>query len=166
MSPTVPKQEATARPGEKRRAARLAAVQALYQMDVAGKGVLEAIAEFESYWIGKEIDGVASRPAEEAFFRDVLSGVVREQIAIDRKVDDTLATGWPLRRIETVLRAILRAGAYELMYRRDVPAKVVISEYIEVAHSFHAGDEPRLVNGVLDALARSVRETELAARSE
>jgi transcription antitermination protein NusB len=152
------------RPGEKRHASRLAAVQALYQMDVAGKGVVEAIAEFEMFWLGKEVDGIAFKPAEAAFFRDVLSGVVREQLKLDPKVDNALAEGWPLKRIEAVLRAILRAGAYELMFRKDVPARVVISEYIDVAHSFYADDEPKLVNGVLDAIARDVRADELDKR--
>ncbi len=150
--------------GEKRSAARLAAVQALYQMDLSGKGVMESIGEFETFWIGREVDGVPARPAEEAYFRDILAGVVREQVPIDRKVDDALKTGWPLTRIDTVLRAILRAGVYELGYRRDVPAKVVISEYIDVANAFFDGDEPRLVNGVLDAVAREARPDELDAR--
>lgn len=153
-----------ARPGEKRHASRLAAVQALYQMDVAGKGVVEAMAEFETFWIGKEVDGISFKPAEAAFFRDVLGGVVREQLSLDPKVDHALAHGWPLKRIEAVLRAILRAGAYELMFRKDVPARVVISEYIDVAHAFYADDEPRMVNGVLDAIARDVRPDELDKR--
>ncbi len=147
-----------------RSAARLAAVQALYQMDVAGKGIVDALAEFEAFWIGQEVEGVSFKPAETAFFRDILSGVVREQRAIDRKVDAALAAGWPLKRVEAVLRAILRAGAYELMFRKDVPARVVISEYVDVAHSFYDQDEPGLVNGVLDALAREVRPGELDAR--
>lgn len=147
-----------------RRAARLAAVQALYQMDVSGKGVIDAFAEFEAFWIGREIEGISFEPAENAFFRDILAGVVREQRAIDGKIDAALAAGWPLKRIEAVLRAILRAGTYELLFRPDVPARVVISEYIDVAHSFYHEDEPGLVNAVLDALAREVRDGELDAQ--
>ncbi len=139
---------------EERSAAGLAAVQALYQMDVAGKGLVDALAEFEAFWIGREVEGVQFAPAEASFFRDILGGVVREQRPIDRKIDATLAEKWPLKRIEAVLRAILRAGAYELMFRKDVPARVVISEYVEIAHRFYNEDEPGLVNGVLDALAR------------
>lgn len=145
-----------------RRGARLAVVQALYEMEISGKGVIEALAEFEAFWIGREIDGVLHPPAETAFFRDVLRGAVEEQRAIDPRLDQALAKGWPLKRIESVLRAILRAGAYELMFRRDVPARVAISEYVDVAHSFYTADEPGLVNAVLDRVAREVRAEELA----
>jgi N utilization substance protein B len=152
-----------AKPAE-RSAARLAAVQALYQMDVAGKGVVDALAEFEAFWIGREVEGISFKPAENAFFRDLSAGVVREQRAIDSKIDAALADGWPLKRIEAVLRAILRAGAYELLYRKDVPGRVVISEYVDIAHSFYAEDEPGLVNAVLDAIAREVRAGEMKDR--
>ncbi|HVL74254.1 MAG TPA: transcription antitermination factor NusB [Beijerinckiaceae bacterium] len=148
-----------------RSAARLAAVQALYQMDVSGKGVVDALAEFEAFWIGREVEGVTFAPAETAFFRDILGGVVREQVAIDRTVDAALARGWPLKRIEAVLRAILRAAGYELMFRKDVPARVAISEYVDVAHRFYGEDEPGMVNAVLDAVAREVRPGELDERA-
>ena len=147
-----------------RSAARLAAVQALYQMEVSGKGVTDALAEFEAFWIGREVEGIAFKPAENAFFRDILGGVVREQRPVDVKIDAALASGWPLKRIEAVLRAILRAGAYELMFRKDVPARVAISEYVDVAHSFYSEDEPGLVNAVLDTLGRDVRGNELGER--
>ena len=153
-----------AKPAE-RSAARLAAVQALYQMDVAGKGLVDALAEFEAFWIGREVEGVSFKPAENEFFRDVLAGVVREQRPIDGQVDAALAAAWPLTRIEAVLRAILRAGAYELMFRPDVPVRAAISEYVDVAHSFYGGDEPGLVNAVLDAVAREVRAGELKSRA-
>ena len=144
-----------------RSAARLAAVQALYQMDVSGKGVIDAFAEFEAFWIGREVEGVAFQPSDIEFFRNVLSGVVENQRAIDKRIDAALASGWPLTRIEAVLRAILRAGAYELMFRKDVPARVVITEYVDVAHGFYGEDEPGLVNAVLDSIAREVRPGEL-----
>ncbi|AWN38443.1 transcription antitermination factor NusB [Methylobacterium radiodurans] len=147
---------------EGRAGARLAVVQALYDMDISGKGVLDALAEFEAHWIGREIDGVAHPPAETAFFRDLLRGAVEEQRAIDPQIDQALTQGWPLRRIEAVLRAILRAGTYELMFRRDVPARAAISQYVDVAHSFYTGDEPGLVNAVLDRIARQTRADELA----
>jgi N utilization substance protein B len=152
-----------AKPAE-RSAARLAAVQALYQMEVSGKGVIDALAEFEAFWIGREVEGISFKPAENEFFRDILAGVVREQRPIDVKVDAALSAGWPLKRVEAVLRAILRAGAYELMFRKDVPARVAISEYVEVAHSFYSEDEPGLVNAVLDAIGREVRGNELGER--
>ncbi len=147
-----------------RSAARLAAVQALYQMEVSGKGIIDVMAEFEAHWIGREIDDVTFNPSDLGFFRDILNGVVREQRAVDGKVDGALAKGWPLKRIEAVLRAILRAGAYELMFRKDVPVRVVINEYLEIAHGFYSEDEPGLVNGVLDAVAHEVRAAELQER--
>ena len=144
-----------------RSAARLAAVQALYQMDVSGKGVIDALAEFEAFWMGREVEGIAFQPSDSDFFRAILSGVVENQRPIDQRIDAALAAGWPLTRIEAVLRAILRAGAFELMFRKDVPVRVVISEYVDVAHGFYGEDEPGLVNAVLDAVAREVRPGEL-----
>ena len=99
------------RKANKRGAARLAAVQALYQMDLAGSGLNEILAEFESHWIGREVEGAQYLPAEAAFFRDVVSGVVREQRELDPLIDDALSKSWPLKRVDTVLRAALRAGA-------------------------------------------------------
>src|SRR5918993_6126177 len=93
-----------------RSAARLAAVQALYQMDVSGKGLVDALAEFEAFWIGREVDGIEFKPSDVEFFRNILSGVVQNQRPIDIKVDAALAAGWPLARVEAVLRAILRGG--------------------------------------------------------
>lgn len=148
-----------------RSAARLAAVQALYQMDVSGKGVIDALAEFEAFWIGREVEGITFQPSDIEFFRNVLSGVVQNQRAIDIKVDAALAAGWPLKRIEAVLRAILRAGAYELMFRKDVPVRVTISEYVDVTHGFYGADEPGLVNAVLDNIARDVRAGELEKKA-
>src|SRR5206468_12843822 len=129
------------RKANRRGAARLAAVQALYQMDIAGTGLNDILAEFESHWIGREVEGAQYLPAEAAFFRDVVSGVVREQRSLDPLVDKALAQGWPLKRIEAILRAVLRAGAYELGHRSDVPARVVVSEYVDVANAFVDRDE-------------------------
>jgi N utilization substance protein B len=153
-----------AKPAE-RSAARLAAVQALYQMDLSGKGVIDALAEFEAFWIGREVEGIEFQPSDNEFFRNILSGVVDNQRAIDVKIDKALAAGWPLKRIEAVLRAILRAGGYELMYRKDVPARVVITEYVDVTHGFYSDDEPGLVNAVLDTVARDVRAGELEKKA-
>lgn len=149
-----------------RSAARLAAVQALYQMDVSGKGVIDAFAEFETFWIGKEVEGITLPQAESEFFRAAVAGVVKEQRAIDLKVDAALAKGWPLKRIELVLRAILRAGAWEMMFRKDVPVLVVISEYVDIAHDFYEEDEPGLVNAVLDSIAGDARPEEIAKARE
>lgn len=149
-----------------RSAARLAAVQALYQMDVSGKGVIDAFAEFETFWIGKEVEGINLPMADSAFFRAIISGVVKEQRAIDVKVDTALAAGWPLKRIELVLRAILRAGAWEMMFRKDVPPLVVITEYVDITHDFYEDDEPGLVNALLDTIGNEVRPDEMAKARE
>ena len=148
---------------ERRAAARLAAVQALYQMDVAKTGIHEILAEFESHWIGQEVEGDQYKPAEIAFFRAILEGVMADQVEVDVLVDRALQQGWPLRRVEAVLRAILRAGAFELLSRKDVPARVAIVEYTDIAGAFFEGEEVGMVNGVMDTLARRLRPDELAA---
>jgi N utilization substance protein B len=143
-----------------RSAARLAAVQALYQMEIAGTSLPDVLNEYEGHWIGRDVDGQKSPEAEAAYFRDIVSGVLREQRSLDPLVDDVLAHGWPLKRVEAVLRAVLRAGAYELQHRAEIPARVVISEYVNVAGAFLDGEETGMVNAVLDALARRVRDAE------
>ncbi len=148
------------RKANRRGAARLAAVQALYQMDIAGTGLNDILAEFESHWIGREVEGAQYLPAEAAFFRDVVSGVVRDQRKLDPLIDMVLAQGWPLKRIEAIMRAVLRAGAYELDHRSDVPARVVVAEYVDVANAFVDRDETGMVNAVLDQLARQLRAGE------
>ena len=148
------------RKANRRGAARLAAVQALYQMDLAGTGLNEILAEFESHWIGREVEGAQYLPAEAAFFRDIVAGVVREQRKLDPLIDAALAERWPLKRIEAILRAVLRAGAYEIEHRKDVPARVVVSEYADVAAAFVEREETGMVNAVLDQLARQLRGDE------
>ena len=150
------------RKANRRGAARLAAVQALYQMDVGGTGINDTFAEFESFWIGNEVEGEQYLPAEAAFFRDVVSGVVRDQKTLDPLIDDALTKGWPLARITAILRAIMRAGAYELEHRKDIPARVVVSEYVDVAHAFVEQDETGMVNAVLDQIARQFRGEEFS----
>ena len=146
----------------RRGAARLAAVQALYQMDIAGAGLNDIFAEFESHWLGSEVEGEKYLPAEAAFFRDVVSGVVRDQTKLDPLVDDALAKGWPLKRIDAIIRAVMRAGAYELEHRKDVPARVVVTEYVDVANAFVDREETGMVNAVLDQLARRFRADEFS----
>jgi transcription antitermination protein NusB len=148
------------RKANRRSAARLAAVQALYQMDIASTGLNEILAEFEGHWIGREVEGQQYLPAEAAFFRDIVGGVVREQRKLDPLIDDALARSWPLKRIEAILRAVLRAGAYELDHRSDIPARVVVSEYVDIAHAFVERDETGMVNAVLDQIARKLRAAE------
>ncbi|MFK8251396.1 transcription antitermination factor NusB [Ancylobacter terrae] len=141
-------------------AARLNAVQALYQMDVAATPIDDILAQFESHWIGREIEGEEIAAADVNLFRDIVSGVLREQRAIDPVLDAALVRGWPLKRIEMVLRAVLRAGTYELTARPDVPARVVVNEYTNVAAAFLDRDETGMVNAVLDGLAREARAGE------
>ncbi len=147
-----------ARPANKRGAARLAAVQALYQMDVAGSGLLEIAAEYESHRLGKEVDGNQYREADAQWFRAILSGVVEHQKTVDPVIRQSLTEDWPLSRLDSTLRAILRAGTYELMLRADVPVAVVVSEYVDIAKAFYSEEEPGLVNAVLDRVARRVRD--------
>ena len=163
MARAEPKGE---RKANRRGAARLAAVQALYQMDIAGAGLNEILAEFQSHWLGREVEGAQYLPAEAAFFRDVVEGFMREQRRLDPLIDKALAQGWPLKRIEAVLRAVLRAGAYELDRRSDVPARAVISEYVGVANAFVDKDETAMVNAVLDQLARQLRAGEFEQAQE
>jgi N utilization substance protein B len=155
----IPKQ---ARQANRRGAARLAAVQALYQMDLAATPLHEILAEFEGHWLGREVEGEEYLPAEAAHFREVVGGVVEQQRRLDPMIDAALSKGWPLKRIDAILRAVLRAGSYELEHRKDVPARVVVSEYVDVAHAFVDGDETGMVNAVLDQIARQFRGDEFA----
>ena len=150
---------------EHRAAARLNATQALYQMEVAAKGLNEILAEFETHWIGREIEGDQYKPAELAFFRDVLNGVLEDQLAIDQLIDATLARGWPLARVEAVMRAVLRAATYELKKRKDIPGRVVITEYVDVAAAFLGREETGMINAVLDKVARELRAEEFSNAS-
>jgi len=154
------------RAANQRGAARLAAVQALYQMDVGGATLPSVVAEFEAHRLGKELEGETLRPADAGFFRSLVGGVVDVQRRVDPVIHRALPPDWPLSRIDVTLRAVLRCGAFELLERRDVPARVVISEYIDVARAFFAGDEPGLVNGVLDRIARDARSEEMRPAAE
>jgi N utilization substance protein B len=160
MTATRPTGPREVRPANKRGAARLAAVQAIYQMEIGGGELADVVAEFEMYRLGQEIDGDEYREADAAFFRDIVTGIVAEQKTIDPEIHRALVEDWPLKRIDVTLRAILRAGLFELMRRSDVPAKVVITEYVDVANAFFVEDEPRIVNAVLDKLARTLRPKE------
>ena len=148
------------RKANRRGAARLAAVQALYQMDIAGKGLNDILAEFESHWLGQEVEGEQYLPAEAAFFRDIVRGFTAEQRRLDPLIDQALASGWPLKRVEAIVRAVLRAGAFELGHRTDVPARAVVAENVDIANAFVDREETGMVNAVLDQLARKLRAGE------
>ena len=140
-----------------RTVARLAAVQALYQMELGSAGVEAVIREFTDHRFGRELEDATLADADEAFFAELVRGVVREQGAIDRAITKRLAQGWRLERLDSTVRAIFRAGAYELAHRPDVPEEVVIDEYVELAKSFFEGTEPGFVNAALDGMARDLR---------
>ena len=146
-----------------RTAARLGAVQALYQMDIAGSDVGETLAQFWARARGENFDDGQCGEADYKHLREVVEGTVREQATVDPTVDALLDKAWPLHRLDATVRAILRAGAYELMFLERVPARVAVSEYVDVASAFFDGEEQKFINGVLDRLARTRRATEFAA---
>lgn len=140
-----------------RAAARLAAVQALYQYDMEGTLLPMLLDEFHRHRLGAEIEDLQFHDAETAFFDDVVKGAIARRDEIDGVVSSKLAEGWALTRLDKTMLQILRAGAYELMARPDVPTAAAISEYVDVAHAFFDAREAKFVNGVLDAVAKAVR---------
>jgi N utilization substance protein B len=148
--------------GRRRSVARLGAIQALYQLALnPGRGVEPLIGEFQHHRLGREIDGEVYGEADETLFADIVRGVARHREHLDETIAASLSEEWPLRRLETILRLILEAGAYELAHRADIPPRVTLSEYIAIAHAFFDGKEPGLANGVLHHLARVLRGAEL-----
>ena len=140
-----------------RSAARLAAVQALYQQEMEGIATPRLIHEFHAHRLGATIEDVTYVDAEESFFDDLVSGTAARQDEIDALIADRLAEGWSLARLDKPMKAILRVGAYELLARADVPVASVITEYVDVAHAFYDKRETGFVNGLLDALAKVAR---------
>jgi len=148
--------------GRRRSVARLGAVQALYQLALnPGLGVETVIGEFRLHRLGREIDGETYGEADEELFVDIVRGVARHRQPLDETIAAALTEERPLRRLQTILRLILEAGAYELAHRSDVPPRVALSEYVAIAHAFFDGKEPGLANGVLNRLARALRADEL-----
>ena len=151
--------ESEVKPANKRGVARLAAVQALYQLDISGDNVKDVMADFRANRLGSEIDGDQYRDADADWFNMIVAGVVAEQLKLDPHIHDVLTDDWPLSRVDSTLRAVLRAGAFELLDRKDVPGPVVINEYVDIARAFFDDDEePKLVNAVLDRLAHKWRK--------
>jgi len=140
-----------------RAAARLAAVQALYQYEMEGTPIARLLDEFHLHRLGAQIDDDRYAQAEVTFFDDVVKGVVARREEIDEIIASKLAQGWALARLDRTMLQILRAGSYELMARADVPTGAAITEYVDVAHAFFEQREARFVNGVLDAVAKAVR---------
>lgn len=144
----------------RRAAARLAAVQALYQLELGDGSADAVIREFGQHRLGQEIDGADYGEADQALFADLVRNVTADRAELDRVIGEALSAEWSVDRLEAVLRAILRAGAYELSSRRDVPPRVILNEYVDIADAFFSGKEIGLVNGVLDRLARTLRPDE------
>ncbi|MGN6487829.1 MAG: transcription antitermination factor NusB [Devosia sp.] len=155
MPDLKPRDPSMPRPANQRGAARLAAVQALYQMDIGRQSLEETLAQFSAVHLGREIEGEEYLPADADFFRQIVSGVIKGQLEIDPAVDKALNDSWPMGRIDATLRAILRAAAFELLKRRDIPSRVVITEYVDVAKAFYEDEAPKMVNGVLDHVAKA-----------
>ena len=149
--------------GSRRRStARLAAVQALYQLALnPGLGPEAVIGEFVHHRLGREIDGDVYGEADEALFAEIVRGVTTKRERLDETLAAALTEEWPLARLDTILRLILEAGAYELVHRPDIPPRVTMSEYVAIAYAFFTGKEPGLANGVLDRLARALRGADL-----
>ncbi|HLT02958.1 MAG TPA: transcription antitermination factor NusB [Geminicoccaceae bacterium] len=141
----------------RRSAARLAAVQALYQRQMEGTPLARLLDEFHQHRLGQEIEDAQYVSAEVEFFDDVVSGVVAREEEIDALLAERLTSDWRLDRLDKTLLQILRAGTYELLARPDIPAGTTISEYLDVAHAFFEKNDTRIVNGVLDAVAKAVR---------
>jgi len=140
-----------------RSAARLAAVQALYQRDMEGTPVPRLLKEFHDHRLGATIEDATYLDAEQGFFDDIVQGVEARQADVDAQIARRLASGWTLERLDRPMRAILRAGAYELLARKDVPVGSVISEYVDVAKAFYDKRDTGFVNGLLDAIAKDAR---------
>jgi N utilization substance protein B len=141
----------------RRSAARLAAVQALYQHQMEGTPLARLLDEFHQHRLGQEIEDEQYVAAEVAFFDDVVAGVIAREEEIDALLAERLTNDWRLERLDKTLLQILRAGAYELIARADIPAGTTISEYLDVAHAFFEKGETKFINGVLDAVAKAVR---------
>ena len=149
-----------------RSAARLAAVQALYQQEMEGTEPARLIHEFHQHRLGATIEGETYADAEISFFDDLVSGALARRDEIDALIGERLAAGWTLDRLDKPMKAILRVGAYELLARRDVPVASVISEYVDVADAFYDAREKGFVNGLLDAIAKVARPDQTSVRPE
>ncbi|KPF53210.1 N utilization substance protein B [Novosphingobium capsulatum] len=144
--------------GQARSAARLAAVQALYQVDMEGTELRFLLDEFHQHRLGAEIEDVEYAAADVEFFDDVVKGVIARREEVDGLIQGRLAQGWSLARLDKTMLQILRCGTYELLARTDIAVGTVISEYLDVAHAFFDAREAKFANGVLDAVAKDVRK--------
>lgn len=148
----------TSRQRRARTVARLAAVQALYQMELGGQGAETVVDEFRNHRFDADLDGEPLAEADEDWFAQVVRGVVADQKAVDGAIVQRLAAGWRIERLDATLRALLRAGAWELREKPDVPREIVIDEYVELAKAFFDVAEAKFVNAALDGVARDARD--------
>ena len=152
--------------GAARGAARLGAVQALYQIELSGSPAETVLREFLEQRLAEEIEGISLGAADRGLFAALVRGVAAEQAPLDDLLSAVLAEGWPVERLETLLKVILRAGAYELAFRPDIPPRATITEYVNLAQAFFDGKEPGLANGVLDRLAHELRPEAFEAQEQ
>jgi len=145
---------------EARRASRLAAVQAIYQMELTGADAETVADEF----VAHRFSASENEKPDEALFADIVRGVPHWQAQIDRAIRECLASGWRMSRVDSIVRAILRAAGFELLGRKDIPAKVILDEYVDISHAFFAGEEPSFVNAALDKIARHERPQEFGLK--
>lgn len=145
------------KPKGSRAAARLAAAQALFQVARGDDSAKAVVHQFSAFRFGTEFDGVPFPHADETFFEDIVTSVAANTARFDAEISSRLASKWRIERIDPLVLQILRAGAYELMDRPDVPTAVIITQYVDVAHAFYDASEPKFVNGLLDRLAKDVR---------
>jgi N utilization substance protein B len=141
----------------RRAGARLAAVQALYQMEQTGQSARSVIADFMEDRLGLNDEGDPVEEADPDLFRAIVDGVVDSQEAIDGAIMKRLAKGWKIERLDATTRAILRAAVFELMFDPGLPSQIVLDEYVSLAHAFFDGTEPKFINGLLDNVARDIR---------
>jgi N utilization substance protein B len=159
-TPKSPRPSRPAGAAKRRAAARLAAVQALFQIEISAAPPDDIVAEFAVHRLKGDLDGEAIAMADRGWFETLVAGVEAKRTVLDEKLSPLLGKGWSLERLGGVLRAVLRAAAYELLIRREVPARVVISEYVDLAGAFSGGEEVSFVNAALDRLARELRSDE------
>lgn len=157
--------QASRAPG-RRKAARMAAVQALYQIELTGVAPDRVLGEFAAHGLAQSAGAAAYGIPDPELLGALVLGVAGQQNDLDDMIVGVLSEDWTVERLESVLRAILRAGAFELSARRDIPARVTINEYVDIANAFFGGKQPALVNGVLDRLAHLLRPDELGAGGE
>jgi transcription antitermination protein NusB len=157
MSPSLTPEAERKLLAARRSGARLAAVQALYQMEQTQQSVRSVIADFMEDRLGLNDEGEPIEEADPDIFRAIVDGVVERQEQIDAAIMKRLAEGWKIERLDATSRAILRAGVYELVAEIGLPSQIILDEYVSIAHAFFEGAEPKFINGLLDAVSRDIR---------